>query len=177
MPEQEQEPQKRKRSKRVRSRRQKDENEDDVTVDTKDADVDTECGNDGNNDNEKCDGSAHRKKAKMKADSFIHSATATTPTPATVATGFDPNEKRRFIAFVGNLPYRCNTERIHTIFASMNVASVRFPTDKETNKPKGFAFVEFADSESLRVCRIIHFHLERPIYLFVLCCNCVLVLS
>jgi RNA recognition motif-containing protein len=34
-----------------------------------------------------------------------------------------------------------------------NIKSVRFLTDKATGKPKGFAFMEFENSQDMNVCK------------------------
>lgn len=48
--------------------------------------------------------------------------------------------------FVGNLPYDVTEAELKTLFTEGGAApSVRIPIDRDTGKPRGFAFVEFAD--------------------------------
>jgi nucleolar protein 6 len=74
--------------------------------------------------------------------------------------GEEKEKTPRFIVFMGNLPFRTTVEQITQFLASKNLVplGVRMPTDKETNKPKGFAFVEFSDGPTQR--RALHLHLE-----------------
>lgn len=45
--------------------------------------------------------------------------------------------------FIGNLPYEVTNEDLKGVFADYGtVKSVRLPTDRETGKVRGFAFVE-----------------------------------
>jgi RNA recognition motif-containing protein len=45
--------------------------------------------------------------------------------------------------YVGNINYRTTEEGLQTLFADYgNVVSVKVITDRETGKPRGFAFVE-----------------------------------
>jgi RNA recognition motif-containing protein len=49
--------------------------------------------------------------------------------------------------FVGNLPYDVTESEVREFFSPAGVPlSVRMPTDRETGKPRGFAFVEFGDA-------------------------------
>jgi len=51
--------------------------------------------------------------------------------------------------FVGNLAFNTTEEQLRVIFSTVGpVAGVRIVTDKETNKSKGFAFVEFLDAST-----------------------------
>jgi cold-inducible RNA-binding protein len=51
--------------------------------------------------------------------------------------------------FVGNLSYQTGENDLQDYFAQAGtVASVNLMLDKTTGKSRGFAFVEFADSES-----------------------------
>ena len=52
--------------------------------------------------------------------------------------------------FVGNLPYSVTEDEVRTMFAEFGeVQGVIIPTDRETGKPRGFAFVEMAqDAEA-----------------------------
>ncbi|KAF3939672.1 Nucleolin [Dactylella cylindrospora] len=52
------------------------------------------------------------------------------------------------IAFVGNIPYGLSEEQITDIFSKVGqVHSFRLVYDRDTGKPKGFGFVEYADAE------------------------------
>ncbi|ORY04068.1 hypothetical protein K493DRAFT_404787 [Basidiobolus meristosporus CBS 931.73] len=65
--------------------------------------------------------------------------------------------KPRFIVFVGNLPYETTKENLTKHFETAGgIKSVRLITDKQTNKPKGFAFLEFDDPECLKKALFFH---------------------
>lgn len=50
--------------------------------------------------------------------------------------------------FVGNLDYNTRREEVQTLFAEVGeIRDVFLPTDRETGRPRGFAFVEFANDE------------------------------
>jgi RNA recognition motif-containing protein len=52
------------------------------------------------------------------------------------------------VVFVGNLPYEVTQEDLKEVFAEYGkVRSVRVPTDPETGKVRGFAFVELNSAE------------------------------
>ncbi len=48
--------------------------------------------------------------------------------------------------YVGNLPYQTSEEQLRSLFEGVGgtVAEVRIVTDRETGRPRGFAFVELA---------------------------------
>jgi RNA recognition motif-containing protein len=51
--------------------------------------------------------------------------------------------------FVGGIPYRTTDEELQQLFSQAGeVVSVFIPTDRETRRPRGFAFVEMADDAS-----------------------------
>src|SRR5512134_3460992 len=50
--------------------------------------------------------------------------------------------------FVGNLDYNTRREEVQTLFSQVGeIRDVFLPTDRETGRPRGFAFVEFAADE------------------------------
>ncbi|KHJ77048.1 hypothetical protein OESDEN_23332, partial [Oesophagostomum dentatum] len=52
----------------------------------------------------------------------------------------------RFSVYVGNIPYQTTEESIGNYFSQAgNVTNVRIVYDRETGRPKGFGFCEFAD--------------------------------
>jgi cold-inducible RNA-binding protein len=53
--------------------------------------------------------------------------------------------------FVGNLSYDVTREELlETFGAAGKVVDAKVPTDRETGRPRGFAFVEFDDEESVQ---------------------------
>lgn len=73
------------------------------------------------------------------------------------------DKNKRYIVFVGNLPYEATKQDLETLFKHLGtirridhhlcveVVSVRMLSDKVTGKSKGTAFVEFADAENFQV--------------------------
>ena len=51
--------------------------------------------------------------------------------------------------FVGNLPFSASEDEIRTLFEqnSRTVEDVKLITDRDTGRPRGFGFVEMANSE------------------------------
>ncbi len=50
--------------------------------------------------------------------------------------------------YVGNLPYSVTETALRELFAPCGeIASVAIITDRDTGRPRGFAFVEMADNE------------------------------
>ncbi|KAH0536474.1 hypothetical protein FGG08_006655 [Glutinoglossum americanum] len=59
-----------------------------------------------------------------------------------------PPDKAGRIVFVGNIPYGLTEEQITDIFSSVGrVVNFRLVYDRETGRPKGFGFAEYADPE------------------------------
>ncbi|SPO02954.1 related to translation initiation factor eIF-4B [Cephalotrichum gorgonifer] len=55
-----------------------------------------------------------------------------------------------FTAHIGNLPYDVTMEALTEIFESCGVANVRIIEDRELQRPKGFAYIEFNDLDGLK---------------------------
>ncbi|ETW05716.1 hypothetical protein, variant [Aphanomyces invadans] len=53
-----------------------------------------------------------------------------------------------FKSYVGNLPYAVHPDDLVDLFAGCNIQDIRLPQD-HSGRPKGFAYVEFGDRESL----------------------------
>ncbi len=51
--------------------------------------------------------------------------------------------------YVGNLPFSANEQDVQALFEQngREVAEVKLITDRETGRPRGFGFVEMANSE------------------------------
>jgi RNA recognition motif-containing protein len=55
--------------------------------------------------------------------------------------------------FVGNLSFDVTREELIEAFTGVGrVVDAKVPTDRETGRPRGFAFVEFEDEESVPRC-------------------------
>ena len=54
--------------------------------------------------------------------------------------------------YVGNLPYQAEEEQLRALFAQdgRQVEEVKIVTDRETGRPRGFAFVEMSSDEEAR---------------------------
>jgi len=55
------------------------------------------------------------------------------------------------VLFVGNLSFNLGEDQLWETFGEHgDVKSVRVPTDRDSGRPKGFAYVEFSDVESAK---------------------------
>ncbi|PKS13278.1 hypothetical protein jhhlp_000049 [Lomentospora prolificans] len=55
-----------------------------------------------------------------------------------------------YTAHLGNLPYDATMEAVNDFFADCGVVSVRIIEDRELQRPKGFAYVEFQELDGLK---------------------------
>ena len=70
------------------------------------------------------------------------SVTEARPRPEFVAGRGSPSIR----LFVGNLPYEATTAELTALFSAVGpVAFVSLPVERESGKPRGFAFVDFAE--------------------------------
>ncbi|CAP36102.1 Protein CBG18684 [Caenorhabditis briggsae] len=54
-----------------------------------------------------------------------------------------------FSIYVGNAPYQTTEQEMGDFFSSVGtVTNVRIVLDRETGRPRGFAFVEFSEQQS-----------------------------
>jgi RNA recognition motif-containing protein len=55
----------------------------------------------------------------------------------------------RYSVYVGNIPYQATEDELGHFFSQAgSVVNVRLVYDRETGRPKGFGFCEFADENS-----------------------------
>lgn len=69
-------------------------------------------------------------------------------------------EKKRFICFVGQLPFTCATADIEKHFESVAPNSIRHMTHKEGGQSKGYAFLEFDSWDRMKTCLKLYHHSE-----------------
>ena len=69
--------------------------------------------------------------------------------------------------YVGNMPYSMDETQVRELFGAYGeVNDVNIITDRETGRPRGFAFVEIADDESAqKAIDALHEHVAdgRPL--------------
>ncbi|XP_043467205.1 nuclear localization sequence-binding protein-like [Leptopilina heterotoma] len=67
-------------------------------------------------------------------------------------------KKKRYVLFVGNLPFQSTVEDIkkHFLQKVSQVISVRIPTEKGSKKPRGFAYVEVTNSVDYEKALSLH---------------------
>ncbi|KAI0545861.1 hypothetical protein F4679DRAFT_445870 [Xylaria curta] len=107
--------------------------------------------------------SKNRKKDKKKTTAESEPPTTSTPTDATSAPETeeaDPSDpKKRFIVFVGNLPYSATVPQITTHFSSVHPTSVRLLHQKnDPSRSRGIAFVEFARYDHMKTALKLFHH-------------------
>jgi len=53
--------------------------------------------------------------------------------------------------YVGNLPWSATEEELHDLFGQFGgVTSVKLVSDRDTGRPRGFAFVEMEDADAAK---------------------------
>src|ERR1700728_3381350 len=59
--------------------------------------------------------------------------------------------------YVGNLPFTTTDEELRTLFSQHGtVESVSLPTDRETGRPRGFAFVDMSQADAARAIQSLN---------------------
>ena len=59
--------------------------------------------------------------------------------------------------YVGNLPFGATEQEVHELFAAHGtVESVRLMVDRETGRPRGFGFVDMADSDASKAIEALN---------------------
>jgi RNA recognition motif-containing protein len=59
--------------------------------------------------------------------------------------------------YVGNLPFTATDDSVRTIFAAHGtVEKVSLITDRDTGRPRGFAFVEMSNSDAARAMQALN---------------------
>ena len=59
--------------------------------------------------------------------------------------------------YVGNLPFSANEESVRALFAEFGpVTSLSLITDRETGTPRGFGFVEMANSDASKAMQSLN---------------------
>jgi len=59
--------------------------------------------------------------------------------------------------FVGNLPFTATEDSLRTLFAAHGaVDKVALISDRETNRPRGFGFVEMSNSDASRAIEALN---------------------
>jgi len=117
-------------------------------------------------------------KDKNKKSSTATTTTGTTDTPkatTTATTNADTNTeaatgaegdteaptdpKKRFIVFVGNLPYSATPDQIRSHFSAVHPTSVRLLHQRnDPTKSRGVAFVEFARFDHMKTALKLYHH-------------------
>lgn len=61
--------------------------------------------------------------------------------------------------YVGNLPFSATEEEVSALFSPFgNVESVKIITDRETGRPRGFAFVDMGDDDADNAIKALEGH-------------------
>jgi RNA recognition motif-containing protein len=61
--------------------------------------------------------------------------------------------------YVGNLPFTATEDEVRTLFAGHGtVETVALPTDRDTGRPRGFAFVQMSSSDAAKAIGALNGH-------------------
>jgi RNA recognition motif-containing protein len=61
--------------------------------------------------------------------------------------------------YVGNLPFTATEDEVRGLFSPFgDVTSVKLVTDRETGRPRGFAFVEMGDTDGDNAIKALEGH-------------------
>ena len=98
------------------------------------------------------------KTSRSAEETITHSdvdseADTTAETVTEESSGRRRSGKRRYIAFVGNLPFSATTEEVVQHFAKrgVRVTEARLLTRRESDQSRGCCFTEFPNSKTLQV--------------------------
>jgi RNA recognition motif-containing protein len=59
--------------------------------------------------------------------------------------------------YVGNLPFTATEDQVRGLFAEHGaVQSISLPMDRETNRPRGFGFVEMGQADATRAIQAVN---------------------
>ena len=59
--------------------------------------------------------------------------------------------------YVGNMPFSMGEDQLRTLFSEFGeVDSANVITDRDTGRPRGFAFVEMADDDAKKAMAALH---------------------
>jgi nucleolin len=106
-------------------------------------------------------GKALPKAAKAAAGT----AAAAAASASAAAGGIRPDERPKPVgsttAYLGNLNFDTTEAELHALFPACAIAGIRFATDKLSGRPKGIAFVEFADEDALERAMLMNGRIVR----------------
>lgn len=59
--------------------------------------------------------------------------------------------------YVGNMPFSMDEDQIRSLFGEFGeLESINVITDRETGRPRGFAFVEMQDDDAKQAISVLH---------------------
>lgn len=78
--------------------------------------------------------------------------------------------QHRYVLFVGNIPYDTQKENLKQHFEKCGqIKHIRIPTEKNTSKPRGFAYVELENADTYQVSAVIFVkYSNKNLYVFLI---------